>query len=264
MTALLRWAGSKKQLLPILKQYWKPEFKRYVEPFAGSASLFFDIQPPAAVISDLNNELIFALRQIQLQVHHVLECLRRLEISECAYYKIRAIDPATLSLNERAARFLYLNALCFNGLYRTNAKGQFNVPYGKKHRKICIDESLLLASSKLLNNANINCCDFEATMVATRKGDFVYMDPPYVTTSRRIFSEYIPGSFQIKDLDRLLTQLTALDNRGAKFVLSYCDAPEIAPFREKWTVKKVTARRNIAGFIGDRKQATELIITNCE
>src|SRR5262245_30218265 len=130
MKSPIRWAGSKTQLLPSLRKFWGSEYQRYIEPFAGSASLFFDIKPANALLGDLNWELISALQALKRDAELVLQCLLRLPRGRRSYYRIRKQDPAILSPAERSARFFYLNRFCFNGLYRTNLKGQFNVPYG--------------------------------------------------------------------------------------------------------------------------------------
>ena len=263
MKPFLRWAGSKAQLVPAIQQFWKPEFKRYVEPFCGSACLFFSIQPPAALLSDLNGDLICTLAQVQISADTIVECLRRMKTDEKSYYQIREIDPSQLSPNERAARFIYLNTLCFNGLYRTNRSGQFNVPYGSKTRKSPFDPVILREAARLLGNATLENADFETVVDQTKKGDFLYLDPPYATGSRRIFSEYGKNVFSELDLDRLVESLRKAATRGVKFVLSYADVPEIEELRERWPSVEVTARRNIAGFIDARRSVKEILITNC-
>lgn len=264
MKPFLRWAGSKAQLLPEIKQFWKPRYTRYVEPFCGSACLFFSIQPQDALLSDLNEELICTLAQIQVSTDVVVECLKRMQTDEKSYYQIRAIDPITLTPNERAARFIYLNSLCFNGLYRTNQSGQFNVPYGSRHRKNLFDPVMLNEAAQLLRNATFENSDFESVVDQTKNGDFLYLDPPYVTSSRKMFTEYGKNVFTETDLSRLIKSLHRASDRGVHFVLSYADVPEILPLRERWTSVEVNARRNIAGFAGARRSVKEILITNCE
>jgi DNA adenine methylase len=259
--SFLRWAGSKKQLLPILGKYWSDGFSRYIEPFAGSSCLFFHIEPERAILGDANGELISALRAIKLDVGRVIECLRRLPRGEASYYRIRGADPSQLGLYEAAARFLYLNALCFNGLYRTNTSGQFNVPYRPPGHNT-VPEELLIEASVLLRRAILLRGDFEHTVETAASGDFVYLDPPYAMSGRRIFSEYGPRPFQSRDLGRFGDALVVLDRRGAKFVASYADCTEGRRTFEKWKVRRVRTKRNIAGFTGDRKGSYELLATN--
>ncbi|MCX5825111.1 MAG: Dam family site-specific DNA-(adenine-N6)-methyltransferase [Deltaproteobacteria bacterium] len=264
MKPFLRWAGSKVQLIPTIKTYWQPQFKRYVEPFCGSAALFFSVQPQWAVLSDLNSELICTLAQIQIAPDIVSEVLSRMPTDERSYYRVRAQDPAHLSPNERAAQFIYLNALCFNGLYRTNGEGRFNVPYGSKKKSKLFDALELREASRLLNNALLEASDFQSIVDRTTLGDFIYLDPPYATGSKRIFNAYGKDLFTTKDLIRLTAALDRADNRGVRFVLSYADVPEIHDFKKKWTTCTVQARRNISGFTGSRRKVNEIIVTNCK
>jgi DNA adenine methylase len=260
----LRWAGSKKQLLPSIKQYWNGDYSRYIEPFCGSASLFFELNPPAAMLSDINEELIETLRAVQFSPAIVSECLLRMRTDEKSYYRVRAQDPGSLSSIERAARFIYLNSLCFNGLYRVNKAGQFNVPYGSQHRKNLFDASALRETSRALANTEIANRDFEASVLEAGIGDFIYLDPPYVTHEFKIFTAYDKDSFSSSDLSRLNAALLKADKRGAKFVLSYANVPEVAEFCNEWNIRVVTARRNIAGFAGSRRMVQEVLISNCE
>jgi DNA adenine methylase len=260
----LRWAGSKAQILPSIKPYWKPTYRRYVEPFCGSASLFLSIQPQEALLSDLNGELICTLEQVRLSPDLISEYLSLMPTDEESYYAIRAISPETLSPIERATRFIYLNTLCFNGLYRTNQRGAFNVPYGSKHRKKTFNPQSLQEASRLLKNTTLEHSDFEAIVDRTTDGDFIYLDPPYVTSSVKIFNAYGEKTFSENDLNRLVSSLENAANRGVKFVLSYADAPEIFELCSQWKISMVRARRNIAGFADARRQVNEVLITNCE
>jgi DNA adenine methylase len=262
MKPLLRWAGSKTQLLPHLTEFWDGSFERYVEPFAGSAALFFALQPSSALLSDLNFDLISTYQQLQVSQSRVAECLRKMPLTESNYYRIRAQTPESLSPVEKAARFIYLNALCFNGLYRTNLKGEFNVPFGASQRRTLFEDAHLSEVVSRLRTAVVRCCDFEETLALARPGDLVYLDPPYASTSRRTFVEYGASPFSDFDIPRLVSGLKELDMHGVAFVLSYSDTPEILRFSKKWRVKKVTARRNIAGFAGNRRTVGELIISN--
>ena len=262
MRTFLRWAGSKKQLLPILERYYRSkQFSKYIEPFAGSSCLFFHLEPSAAVLGDINSELIATLRAIRLDVVRVVECLRRLPRSESRYYRIRSQDPRSMGLFEAAARFLYLNSLCFNGLYRTNASGQFNVPYRPPgHRTV--PEEVVIAASARLRLATLVNRDFEETIESAEQGDFVYLDPPFSVSQRRVFAEYGPKPFEEKDVRRLSGCLERLDSKGAKFVVSYADCREARQFLSRWHTRRVRTKRNIAGFAGDRRASFELLASN--
>jgi DNA adenine methylase len=262
MKSPIRWAGSKRQTLPRLRELWGAGHARYVEPFAGSASLFFDLRPPSAILGDLNSELMSALRALRRDVELVLQCLRRLPVGEASYYKIRQLDPAKLSAPELAARFLYLNHFCFNGLYRTNLSGQFNVPYGPPKNGAHLNESAIVAAAETLQAAELLNADFEETVDRVQAGDFVFLDPPYAVSRRRVFREYLPSSFNSVDLPRLGRTLEALDAKGATFVITYADSVESRKLLARWRRSRLWVRRNIAGFAADRRSYYELLATN--
>lgn len=264
MKPIIRWAGSKRQILSSLSSYYPDKRPRYIEPFCGSAALFFKIEPHAAILGDMNTELICALRAIQANPGVVLECLSRLATGKRAYYRVREVAPNILSDNELAARFLYLNHYCFNGLFRTNSQGRFNVPYGPPTTGRPIDEAVVLEGSKLLQCATLLGGDFQDTLAHARAGDFVYLDPPYVVRTRRVFSEYLPHSFAHGDLRRLGECLDKLDAIGAFFVVSYADSREARALLAQWSYRRIAVRRHIAGFVGARRTNYELIATNLD
>ena len=262
MNPLIRWAGSKRQLLIKLRRYWQNPLARYVEPFCGSACLFFDLEPPHAVLGDLNDELIATYRAVRSDAGLVIECLRRLRLGESSYYKIRSIDPLFLSDAETAARFLYLNQNCFNGIYRTNQCGHFNVPYGPPKTKRKINVAHVASAARLLRRAILISGDFEATLRRVERGDFVFIDPPYAVADRRIFAEYQADTFSTTDLERLAACLDSIDKTGAIFVLSYADSREARSVFARWKPKRVRTRRHIAGFSDKRRTAIEIIASN--
>lgn len=251
-------------MLAKLRPFWSASYSRYIEPFAGSACLFFDLQPSRAVLGDINVELITAMRELQRDPPLVIQCLRRLPCGKSHYYRIRAIHPSRLAPAERAARFIYLNRYCFNGIYRTNANGHFNVPYGPPKSGADIDELVISAAAKILRNATILNCDFETTLDRVQSGDFVYLDPPYAVARRRIFSEYGVNSFQKTDLERLQRALLRIDSLGARFVVSYADSNEARSLFSDWKTTRIRTKRNISGFVATRRGAYELLATNVE
>ncbi len=260
MKSLIRWAGSKRSQLPILTQYWSRRYSRYIEPFAGSASLFYELEPPRAVLGDLNWELILALRTLRTDVYRVIEALHRIPKGERSYYALRSRDPLSLPPSEAAARFLFLNAYCFNGLYRTNQQGRFNVPYSGSRTHLNIER--LPAAARLLERAEILHADFSITVGLAGPGDFVYLDPPYVLERRRVFADYFPGSFHRGDLERLRRCLHELHERRAYFVVTYADCSEARRTLADWPLRRIWTRRNIAGFSGCRRGSYELLATN--
>jgi DNA adenine methylase len=258
----LRWAGSKRKLLPRLLTYWTDQYVRYIEPFTGSACLFFAIAPRIAILGDLNGELIETFQQVKshpVQVAHILRQYRR---SRRVYHHVRGLDLSNLSPQEKAARFIFLNRFCFNGIYRTNLRGQFNVPYaGFKTGKLP-SETLLLACSQVLQAATILRSDFEGCIRSVGPGDFVYLDPPFAVRSRRVFREYGPKPFDLSDLERLGKCLERIDRAGAHFVISYAFSSESLKTLGSWKLRKVRTMRNVAGFAANRRFAYELIATN--
>lgn len=258
----MRWAGSKRSLLRELASFWPEKPGRYIEPFAGSACLFFHLEPEAAILSDLNAELMNTYIQLRHDCELVLQSFRRLPKGEREYYRIRSQNPKLLSPVAAAARFLYLNRYCFNGLFRTNQSGVFNVPYGPPRVPLRGFEERVRNAGALLLRAEFHNSDFEETLAHVRERDFVYLDPPYAVDERRVFTEYLANSFARRDILRLAESLKRLDATGAFFVLSYDDSSDIASLANQWPTVRVSSRRNIAGFVGARKVACEVLITN--
>lgn len=261
--SFLRWAGSKQQLLPYLSQYWKHSFSRYLEPFMGSAKLFFTVSPQTALISDLNSDLIEVYNQIKTNPRQIIDTLSEFEIGSDHYYRIRSIDPTTLDPVQRSARFLYLNRLCFNGLYRTNKKNQFNVPYsGEIPKEIC-DAGNLLRVSEKLQNCEILQGDFEEVVKKNiTENDFVYLDPPYAIRNVRIFNQYGPETFGLNDLERLKRLLKLIEEKSSYFLLSYAYSEEALDLFSEYNIQKVSTNRNIAGYAKFRRPADEVLISN--
>jgi DNA adenine methylase len=233
-----------------------------VEPFAGSAALFFAVKPSAALLADLNEDLITTYKALKRDPLRVLECFARLPRGRAAYYRIRNSLNRDSSDAEIAAHFLYLNRYCFNGLYRTNLQGCFNVPYGPPKRPLIGFTSHVLEAARRLRTATLKSQDFEATLREAGPGDFVYIDPPYAVDDRRVFREYVAGSFTRADLERLSSSLRALDASGAVFLVSYAASREGRSLARDWFSKVIVTRRHVAGFAGDRRRAREYLITN--
>lgn len=258
----LRWAGSKRKLVPILSQYWKEHSKRYVEPFMGSACLFFSLQPQSALLSDINAELVEVFESVKQFPNEVHEAVTAIPKGSDSYYKIRSQDYENFDSIQKAGRFLFLNRYCFNGLYRTNQNGRFNVPFGNRTGGIPTVEQFISAS-EALQNVTLISGDFESVIkTSILPDDFVYLDPPYAVKNQRIFNQYGPDTFGLSDLERLKKTLDLIDSKGAKFLLSYADCDEIKDLLEKWNCDHVEVQRNIAGFVKHRRKAGELLFTN--
>jgi DNA adenine methylase len=260
---LIRWAGSKRKLLPAILARMPETFERYIEPFAGSACLFFAIEPKRAVISDMNPNLIDAYRTIIKHPIRVLHLAKSLPSTADDYYDIRDNHPTSQSPIRRAAHFLYLNRFCFNALYRTNKGGHFNVPYGSRTGGFPSDDDFRRAAM-ILSKAKIKCCDFQKTINQTRCGDFVYLDPPYVTAKRIDRTEYGPDSFNVCDIPRLVFGLKTLHDRGARFLLSYCACQDLLRLLPCKVSARVRVQRHIAATPTKRKVVSELLIDNAD
>ncbi len=262
MMSFLRWAGSKRQLLPILTEIIGDDFDRYVEPFAGSACLFFELLPEKALLGDTNAELMHTYVELKYRVEDVIDQLIRWGKSKKRYFELRALDPKSLPSAMRAARFIYLNRYCFNGLYRTNLAGQFNVPYGGKRSGKMPTAEMLRLASQALTKAELITADFKTSLQRVRRGDFVYLDPPYVYAERRDRGEYGADCFSCADLVSLSRILRQLHEKGALFLLSYLDCQDIGRYLSEWEVTRIPVRRQIASFVSKRTIVNELLVSN--
>jgi len=259
----IRWAGSKRKLIPILTSSWPGNSFRYFEPFMGSACLFFSILPSRALLSDINKDLVEtfkAIRKDPIALHsEVIKIPRGAE----SYYTVRKQSPSSLSPITRAARFLFLNRFCFNGLYRTNLKGEFNVPFAKSKTGDFPTKEEFIEISESLRNVDLRCGDFASIVDSeVRKGDFVYLDPPYAVRNTKIFRQYDPQTFGPDDLKRLKSILTKIDSSGALFLLSYANCEESKHYFSNWPSIEIEVQRNIAGFSKHRRKATEILVSN--
>ena len=257
----LRWAGSKRKQVARLASFWSESHLRYVEPFAGSACLFFAIAPASAVLGDSNRELIEVYRVVRDEPDRLYRRLCRIKRDLPTYQRWRSISPKSLDRETRALRFVYLNRNCFNGIYRTNMDGRFNVPMGERPGEY-FGKSDLLKCSKLLKSATLVAGDFSKTLERVRPGDFVYLDPPYAVTSRRIFCEYGKTPFDICDIPRFSESLDSIAKKGADFLVSYADCAAARALASNWHSVRLPIRRHVAGFAGARKNAYEWLIGN--
>lgn len=262
MKPLLRWAGSKRQLLGHLRTYWDKHPGRYIEPFAGSAALFFDLEPKSAILGDTNSDLILFYQEMQENPEEVYSLAANWDQTEESYYKRRDEFKIESNRTKRSALFYFLNRFCFNGIYRTNLRNEFNVPFGKKTGSLQPWDEVSKKAA-LLNQAKFICGDFFKIVSNTiQAGDFIYIDPPYALENQRIFTQYNATTFGLLDLSRLSDLLYCIDAVGAKFVLSYAHSTEALHHFQSWKKKELSAQRNIAGFCDSRRTAGELLFTN--
>ncbi|MBX9878138.1 MAG: DNA adenine methylase [Candidatus Obscuribacterales bacterium] len=259
----LKWAGGKSQLLASYEQYFPKAFNSYFEPFIGGGAVFFHLQPGKATISDLNPELTNCYQVIRDDVESVIRALHKHTNNYDHYYKVRDLNPDKLTAAQRAARMIFLNRTCFNGLYRVNSSGKFNVPFGKyKNPRIC-DADNLRATSKLLKQVNVICAPFETALKTAKKGDFIYLDPPYQPVSTTAyFTSYTKGSFREEDQERLAEVFTKLSKRGCLLMLSNSDNDFIRDLYSDFRQETVLANRAINCKGNRRGPVKELLVLN--
>lgn len=258
---ILRWAGSKKKLLPLLAAATPSRFKRYVEPFVGSAVLFLRLDAEEAILGDINTDLIDTYTTLRDHPHEIWDRVSSMSQDQDYYYELRSQNPVTLPNLDRAARFVYLNRFCFNGVYRTNRAGKFNVARGKGHLYIP-DIEVFNGVARALRRADLHCGDFDAVVNKAECGDFLYLDPPYALGGKRDRGEYGMGSFRETDEGRLVDSIQRASARGVRVLLSYSPSPQVIENLPGWHVHELTVARNVAGFAGSRRRAEEILISN--
>lgn len=259
----IKWAGGKSQLIPQLTPLFPAKFNTLIEPFAGGAAVFFHLRPTWAILIDSNEELVNFYRVVRDNLAQLLVDLKKHVIAKDYYYRIRAVDPGNLSDVERASRFLYLNKTCFNGLYRLNSKGQFNVPFGRYKNPRLVDESNLRLVSDALRMTLLHCDDFTVASELAVTGTFIYLDPPYHPASATSsFTSYTGRSFSESDQRRLANLYRELDRKGCLLMLSNSNTPLIRELYRGYDIKTVTARRSINCKGGKRGAVKELVIRN--
>jgi len=269
-TPFLKWAGGKRQLIPELIKYVPERYTNYCEPFLGGGALLFHLQPQKALVNDINTELINVYKQIKNNVDEVIKGLKKHIRSEKYYYKMRSCDRTAkygkFSLVEKASRIIYLNKTCYNGLFRVNSKGQFNVPFGKYTKPNIVNEKTLRAVSTYLrkNKIDFESMDFLELEKKIRKKTFVYVDPPYYPVSKTSsFTSYANNGFTEKDQERLKefcerlvvdkNCLVLISNSYTKFITKLYSTP-------RFDIKKINASRNINSVGNMRGKVPEALI----
>jgi len=200
MKPFLKWAGGKTQLLPELKKYIPESFNKYIEPFLGGGALYFHLNATTPIISDLNEELIITYKAVKNNVDEIIDQLRKHKNEEEYYYLIRSLNPKELTNIERASRLIFMNKTCFNGLYRVNKKGNFNVPFGKRNG-VFLNEELLRDASEFLQNTKILHANYlDVLSNEANEGDFIFLDPPYYPVGKfSDFTRYSMAFFYFAD-----------------------------------------------------------------
>lgn len=259
---ILKWAGGKTQMLGELLPKVPSSYGRYIEPFFGGGALFFALQPENAVIADSNPELINMYCQLADHVDDVITYLEKYQNTSEMFYAVRSLDWEKLPKAEAAARTIYLNRTCYNGLYRVNQKGQFNVPYGKyKNPKIC-DVEALHAASKALQKANIVCGDYFLVLEHySQPGDFIFLDPPYLPISEYSdFKRYTKEQFYEEDHVELAKQVMRLHEKGCHVILTNSNYPLVHELYAPFKIDVIQTKRHIS-CNGSTRKGEDVIVT---
>ena len=270
----LKWVGGKRQLLADIAPLVPDEFSRYIEPFLGGGAVFFHLSEKMAVqhipswINDINPELVNCYQMVKTQTDALIGLLKTHKHDKDYYIELRNLDRqqgglSVLSPLERASRFIYLNRTGFNGMYRVNSKGLNNVPFGRYRNPSLVNENVLRASAKALFNTQISNQSFPDCLHSTRKGDFVYLDPPYVPLNETSqFTSYMTNGFTMTEQKSLAALVTELDKRGVVFVASNSCVPAVKELYQQFRQIEVKARRAINAHGQKRSAISELLITN--
>lgn len=269
----VKWVGGKRQLLKQFRELglyppeaFNPMTSTYYEPFVGGGAVFFDLLPKNAKLSDLNNELVITYNVIKSSVDELIESLQKHIYNKEYYLKVRAEKVEDLSEIEVASRFIFLNRTGFNGLYRVNKRGQFNVPFGRYSNPIICDEDNLRRVSDALRDTTITHQDYKNVLETARSGDFIYFDPPYYPISiTSSFTSYTAEGFLEKEQTELRDTFVKLHEKGCFVMLSNSDTPFINKLYSGLngiTINKITAGRAINSKGTGRGKITEVLITN--
>ena len=269
MEPIIKWAGGKRQLLNIIQQHFPEHFANYFEPFVGGGAVVFGLTPDNATINDFNGELTNLYQVVKDSPRDLIEELQSgiyLNVPE-VYYAIRGWDKEenynTLSPVKKAARILYLNHTCYNGLYRVNSKGYYNTPFGRYRNPTIYTEQSIMELSGYLQNVEILTGDYHNILDYVHPGDFVYLDPPYAPISpTAAFTSYIAGGWDTDAQVQLWNFCTQLDQMGVLFMQSNSSANIIRELYREFNIVEVEARRSLSAQPEGRHNVTELLIKN--
>ncbi len=266
---ILKWVGGKRQLLADIMPLINKNCSTYVEPFIGGGAVFFELQPKKAIINDYNSELVNVYKTIKDFPEELITELEKHESnnSEEYFYETRSIDRtheySEMDNIQKAARVIYLNKTCYNGLYRVNAAGQFNSPYGKYKNPNIVNATTIRGMSKYLNKANIviKQGDYKEVLKGLRKGAFVYLDPPYMPiSSSSSFTGYTENGFSYDKQVELKKECDKLRDKGIAFLQSNSDCPEIRELYKEYEIRTVQAKRSINSNASKRGEISEVLI----
>ncbi len=261
----LKWVGGKRQLLPQIRELLPGNIGSYFEPFVGGGAVFFDLQLPRSILADVNEELMLAYTVVRDAPSALISALQLHEAahSKDHYYEVRALIPDSLPPVDRAARLIYLNKTCFNGLYRVNRRGEFNVPMGSYESPLICDAENIARASEALRGVSLMRAHFRAACAEAKRGDFVYFDPPYVplTASSR-FTSYASDGFTADDQRDLAACFGELAGRGVNCLLSNSSAPFVLELYRDFEVTYVRASRAVNSVGSKRGKIQEVIVKN--
>jgi DNA adenine methylase len=270
-STFIKWAGGKTQLLAQLEPLLPKKIDRYFEPFLGSGAVFFFIvqkyEPKEVLLSDTNEYLIITYQVIKEDVTALIKRLKQHKAEynkdpKTYYYVVREQNPSTLSKIDIAARLIFLNRTCFNGLYRVNSKGKFNVPIGNYKNPDIVQEEKLLRVSKLLKKVTLKVLSFEEIVPLAKKGDFVYFDPPYYPLHRASFTKYTKDDFLELQQESLKEVFDALTTKKVLCMESNSDTKFIRDLYKDYHIVTVRARRLINSQSAGRGEINEVVILN--
>lgn len=261
----LKWAGGKRELIPVLEPLLPEKIQTYFEPFMGGAALFWHLFNQGrfqhARLNDLNPELVLCYQVIKDCIEELVAELAAAVITKDRFQELRAMDPQSLSPVQQAARTIYLNRTCFNGLYRVNKKGQFNVPWGKYKNPVVLHEAVLRACHKALQRATLSSGSYFDAVQDAQSGDVVYFDPPYVPlTATSNFRSYTSEGFTLDHQKQLVQCFAALVDKGVYVLASNSDTPIVRELYDGFEQKVVPVRRSINSKASKRGPVNELII----
>lgn len=269
---VLKWVGGKRQLTETFSPLLPKKITSYCEPFVGGGALLFRLQPNIAYVNDINTDLICVYTVIKNSVDELIEVLKQYKNESDFFYAVRNWDRdrkkySSLSSVERAARVLYLNKTCYNGLYRVNNAGEFNSPFGNYRNPNIVNEPVLRAVNAYFNVATVHfsCLDYMEVLANTKKGTFVYLDPPYDPVSETSsFTGYSKGGFSKEDQIHLRQCCDDLNKRGIKFMLSNSATPFIMEQYSAYNITIVQAKRTINSVGSKRGDVDEVVVRNYE
>jgi DNA adenine methylase len=260
---ILKWVGGKRQLVACLQNKMPASFGTYIEPFFGGGALFFDVAPERALISDVNPELINLYRCIRDDHKAVLRQVERWTVTRDCFLDVRGLVFEEMEATDAAARTLFLNKTCFNGLYRVNRKGQFNAPFGNNKGQALYSLENIEAVSQILKGVDIRCGDYKAVLRSAKKGDFVFIDPPYLPVSPTAdFKRYTKDQFSMEDQVQVAQEVDRLVELGCFVIATNSNHPAILDLYSRHEMTVIQTSRHISAKSSTRKGEDLVVVAN--